>query len=398
LNPIKDDIHHSSYGVNLQAVIDGFRSYSPIMDYNLLAQESEWNFSGGVPKRTVARLEKKEMPVVENHTVMNKVGIYQSSQDAASAVLSISQRYARRMKVRDHGLRIRTIKQLDADLKEVGWEKSFSLYGWCAKGRNASERLHNARAVLQRIDYVDKLADNYFENFVKNALGDQFMERNTGSYLEDWMERRTKNQLLRLGNAWTETNKTNVAKGFLKSQAKFKAKEGFGYQVEAGQGVAGTDAALNVVMCAVAVEFMDLLQSAMKPRIMIDVGLNDASFEDWCMDNDAHSAVNLQVDISKQDSTHTIAIVKALCKLMLFLGVDDHIVDLLWHSRELYRVEYMGKLCAYNCSFMLRSGEPFTLAANCVMSAMIFFNEFTVIDMHEAAICFKGDDVYCSAS
>ncbi|AZT88619.1 polyprotein [Morchella importuna RNA virus 1] len=381
--------------------MEGLFAYHPDADYMTIVQESDWMFTNGVPKKCEVRLIKRDLPVVENGTILEKIGIYQSSNDAVSAVMSVSERYARHMKVdryekAQHNFDqvlsefSRRLKQGDVGLHHEMLDK----YSNVISGKTAVKINEEIAAAVTSRDEIAEMANELIDRFVGAYLdvGKISHGLNLANKLDQWMESRTNNQLRRMDMGWNEAQFTNISKGFLKTQAKFKAKEGFGCKLEPGQGVAGTNAAFNAVFCSVALEFASKLQECAKEGVLFDSGLNDQDFERWCKANNAYSSINFQADISKQDSTHTIALVLALCGLMEILGFDKWICDALWMSRSHYRVEYMDKLISYVCNFMLRSGEPFTLFGNIVMAAMVIAYEMELPEGSPKAI--KGDDVY----
>jgi hypothetical protein len=101
---------------------------------------------------------------------------------------------------------------------------------------------------------------------------------------------------------------------------------------------------------------------------------------------------DIQMDVSRQDSSHSPEIVLAFCMLMEYLGVDPDFCELYFRMRSLYFVKSLSPhLYSAEISFNLPSGDPFTLIANIFQMLCVVACRYKGVE--KAAIMQKGDDL-----
>jgi len=101
---------------------------------------------------------------------------------------------------------------------------------------------------------------------------------------------------------------------------------------------------------------------------------------------------NTQIDISRQDSSHSLVTVLTFCYFLAYLGVPEDLVELYFEFRCETAVKSLTPgVYLTEIRFTLGSGDPFTLICNMFQSlcTIIWVYVITILTM----LIIKGDDI-----
>jgi len=184
---------------------------------------------------------------------------------------------------------------------------------------------------------------------------------------------------------------------FLKTQVK--VKPGLNGQETHGQQIIANEPELTN-------QFFDLCRLAAKgfnetdrSDFITDSGFSDDDLEALMQQRGIAARIengrNLQIDLSKQDSTHRPAHVLAFALYLLSLGADEQRVYTYVAMRAMAFVKSLAaNLYKAVIKWNLTSGDPFTLIANCHMMKATLAVKYD--NLRACAGLQKGDDFTCS--
>jgi hypothetical protein len=196
-------------------------------------------------------------------------------------------------------------------------------------------------------------------------------------------------------SAFGETAKTLDRVVFAKTQTKAKATPGFAATLPKGQGVTTNSNSYGVRFAQAAALMYRNLPKLMRDGVYLDFGLSDLELETVLSESgalDAFTAFNVQLDVSRQDATHTPSHVGAFLRIALDCGVDEETMRLYFETVSEYRVKAMhtGRYRGIQ-RFNLASGDPFTLIRNVIQMLTTVACRFEGFE--QGYVLQKGDDM-----
>jgi hypothetical protein len=244
---------------------------------------------------------------------------------------------------------------------------------------------------------ADELLEAFFKAFIKQDA--DFIPLDNNTTFNDWLATRKMNTFQLDGYDFGETRESTEYHSFLKSHAKAKNKMGFGLKLEKGQTIAAGSQSYNARFSGYARQLTNALHQVMKGNAAMDIGMNEKAFEARCKEMGAYSENNTQIDCDSQDSSHREHHVVMLINLLrIFTDITDEDCAIYYHMRKSNTVTARNfgsdQQIKYNISWILPSGDPLTLLANCVHEAASLAYIFCLWLVEYTAFYEKGDDVY----
>jgi len=241
------------------------------------------------------------------------------------------------------------------------------------------------------------LFDRFVRSFVdpSNAVYD-----NTEDFSLRWISTRTPSFLQRLADEPFGTTKRSVTfHSFLKQQTKFKSTPGFAAAINYGQQIIANEASYSSVYGPPALAVYTRTRQLLRDGWIADIGLSDDELSDACAKKGllaAFTECNVQIDVTRQDSSHTAEIVLAFCMWLDFCGFDPELSELYFlHCSNFAVVSQAEHLFSGHISFNLASGDPFTLIRNFFQFSVVFAARYKcapTINGVEKGDDFIGDD------
>lgn len=246
-------------------------------------------------------------------------------------------------------------------------------------------------------DLADQLLKSFFKAYVDPSK-ESFVPIDFENGFNGWLRTRKLTAFQLDGYQFAEAKHTTEFRSFLKSHAKAKNAEGFGLQVEKGQTIAAGHQSYNARMTSYARQYQNAMQQILYDEVTQDVGFSDSAFEQKAKRLGMYSGNDTQIDLSSQDSTHREHHVIAFINLLrLTTDITDEDCALYYQMRKLYRVTARNfssdQKIAYETSWVLPSGDPFTLSANGAHEDMSIAYIFQLTREMYGTKEGKGDDI-----
>ncbi|AZF86093.1 polyprotein [Sclerotium rolfsii alphavirus-like virus 1] len=210
-----------------------------------------------------------------------------------------------------------------------------------------------------------------FRRFCACFLADERMQRvDLEDFSVRWLSTRAPAFLQRLADEpFSETARSVRFHAFLKQQVKYKSTPGFPASVNYGQQVIANEAPYSALFGPPALAAYTATLAAIRDDYVPDIGFSDDELSEYCRRRgmlERLSGPNMQVDVEKQDSSHTAEHVLAFCMWLDFLGFDPQLSELYFSHCSSYAVVSQAEPQLYRgrISFNLASGDPFTLLRN----------------------------------
>jgi len=164
-----------------------------------------------------------------------------------------------------------------------------------------------------------------------------------------------------------------------------------------GQTVIASDASYNALYGPFARKIERRLQQCLRDDVIADVGFSDRDLGRLLRERglvDVFLEEPMQMDISRQDSSHSKVTLLLFGLLIEYLGMPCDLVELYLEKRSLYKVRSMAP-CLYSgvLAYNLPSGDPFTLFCNIIHALTVLIER---MDVGKIAIIVKGDDLLLS--
>jgi len=245
-------------------------------------------------------------------------------------------------------------------------------------------------------DRTRRKAEWLFDKFVKDYFKTDGYVKPRQCNTADWLETRSKQFLAMLTRPqlFGELGRSTQHQAFLKTQDKVKAKPNFTAELQYGQTVIASDPSYNAYFGPHARGIEKSIQSLLRDDYLIDVGYSDRDLARLLRERNLFPLLcgddPCQIDVSRQDSSHSAVTVIVFALLLEYLGMPSDMCDLYVHKRSAYKVRSMAS-CLYSgvLSFTLPSGDPFTLICNIIHMMTVMSERYNM-----AGRCgiTKGDD------
>lgn len=235
-----------------------------------------------------------------------------------------------------------------------------------------------------------------FDRFVECYVDlDKCVQDQTEDFSIRWLSTRAPSFLKRLeDDPFGESARSVSFHAFLKQQTKFKAKPGYPAEINYGQTVIANEAAYSATLGPAALAMYSRTRQFMRDDWIPDIALSDEELSELCRRRglfERFEADNVQIDVTKQDSSHTAEIVLAFCMWIDFLGFDPELSELYFvHCSKYAVVSQAPNLYSGDISFNLASGDPFTLLRNFFQFCCVFGCRY--VEAKTMAGIEKGDD------
>jgi len=214
-----------------------------------------------------------------------------------------------------------------------------------------------------------------------------------GDRLAEWFSKRTPAFLSRIDEAFGTDRRSVTFDSFLKTQVKVKPEPGFPGLLNYGQQIISNPPGYLAAFAQAQSDCYANVSRMLRPGAIIDVGRSDEELASLINRLGADFTVNTQLDISRQDSSHSAAFVLAFAWFLEQLGVPQHLVDMYVLVRRHYAVRSLEPgLFSASISWCLPSGDPFTLLANCFMMQCTIAARYDHGILRSGVSIQKGDD------
>jgi hypothetical protein len=266
--------------------------------------------------------------------------------------------------------------------------------------RNVALRQTDVSRPVVSIAQAKTEARFLFRELKRQLFSDDFVTFPCYVDPDAWLDTRSSAYLHKLyeaNDAYLEAGHTTSHSAFLKTQDKVKPEPGFSATLTHGQTVIASSETYNARMGPAARNAAERIKDRLLPNVIMDVGYSDRELGRIIRETGIGREMlesNVQVDITRQDSSHTSVTLCVMLLVLEYVGVEQWVIDEYAERRSYYRFRsmapylYSGHLC-YN----LPSGDPFTLLANILHQATILVERFK-LDCKTAgrALLIKGDD------
>lgn len=259
------------------------------------------------------------------------------------------------------------------------------------------------RQLIEKKDLSSRTADIILEaqtmlrHYAISFFKKQYTARLTEDFFAEWVESRTSGYLVSLINAAPlgEDAASLVHTAFQKKQNKVKAEDPAApFGLSYGQEIIGSSPAWTAFYAASSRGVNANLVDVLRDDVIMDIGFSDAELSRLCRERGMFAKFRqsfTNLDISKQDSSHTAPHVLMFSMLAKLLGADEDAMDLYYLKRSTYRVNSLRPhLFACVVEFNLPSGDFFTLTANGVQATVTISQRYENVASH--AYLHKGDD------
>jgi len=245
----------------------------------------------------------------------------------------------------------------------------------------------------QDISDAKELFDGYIHSFCKDEY--QFHAVNNFGY--DYICSRTPTFIKSWDDPFGFAANSLARNSFLKTQVK--VKPGLQGAETHGQTVIANEASMTNHFGAYArLGYYGMAQMD-RDDFLTDAGFSDDELSQLLKERGIGARIescgNLQIDLTRQDSTHRPSHVLAYAMFLEFCNVPREICDLYIMLRSMAYVKSLAEgLYKAIIKWNLGSGDPFTLNANCFMMKSTLAVRYT--GLRYCAGIQKGDDFTCS--
>jgi len=271
----------------------------------------------------------------------------------------------------------------------------------------ARDRYHDIRNVIQRqlsepkdifitaqhVSDAKVMHERFIKSFCKSEwltycqehMGYDYYKTRTTTFVEAW------------NDPFGYAAKCFTRPTFLKTQVK--VKPGLNGAETHGQTVIANSPELTNYFGPYARLGYFGMQRAVRDDFIVDVGYSDIELNELIKQRGISARIeshgNIQIDLTKQDSTHRPAHVLAYSLFLQMCGVPEELCQLYVVIRSLAYFKSMAQN-AYKglLKWNLGSGDPFTLNANCHMMMSTLAVKYEGLEY--CAGLQKGDDFLCS--
>lgn len=213
----------------------------------------------------------------------------------------------------------------------------------------------------------------------------------------DYLANRTEQFIRAWNDPFLESSDTLRHPAFLKTQ--LKAKWDLQGQETHGQTVIANHSSKTNYFAHQCRLVINAMRETDRDDFISDIGYSDKELGNLCRERGILSRIvengNLQIDLSKQDSTHRPAHVIAFVLFAIENGCDP---DVMWNYALGRSRAFVKSLAPHlykaEIGDNLTSGDPFTLVANCFMMKCCLAVEYDGLE--NCAGMQKGDDFICS--
>ena len=270
--------------------------------------------------------------------------------------------------------------------------------GWSNLTNLIERQLDRSKAsIIQNKDYVEakRLYSRFRTCFYDKNATLLYSEEESTTWLLDSLSATIKQ--IAMSAPLMEDAKTIGVDAEFKTQSKAKAVEGFAATNPYGQSILANSKVFNAEFAAEQPKLYRNLARIVRPGVILDYGMTDDELSQHLLKlgvaDDFASATNLQVDISKQDSSHTAALLLVFIMIARDCGLSEESLQLYLTFCSSYKVKSRGADGAtFYISFNLGSGDPFTLIRNDIMELTIMAARY--FWAHKAVWVAKGDDIH----
>jgi len=255
---------------------------------------------------------------------------------------------------------------------------------------NEPKHLH---LTSQDISDAKQLFDAYTHSFCK----EEYEMHAVSDFGFDYISNRSPTFIKTWDDPFGYAANTLGRNGFLKSQVK--VKPGLNGQETHGQTIIANEASMTNYFGPYArLAYYGMAQMD-RDDFITDVGLSDDELSIRLKQSGIgariESSGNLQIDLTRQDSTHRPAHVLAYAMFLEFCNVPQEVCDLYVMMRSMAYVKSLAEgLYKAVIRWNLGSGDPFTLNANCFMMKSTMAVRYN--GLRYCAGVQKGDDFICS--
>jgi len=213
-----------------------------------------------------------------------------------------------------------------------------------------------------------------------------------------WLAETEVNALNAISSAYLgETSATLCVDAEFKTQTKAKAQASFAATLPYGQSILANTKEFNAFFCDIQPSIYLNAAKLLRDDVIMDYGMSDdelsAKLRQLGKAIDMNGANNIQADVSKQDSSHTAALLYAFILICKDCGVDNEKLEFYLAYAMRYRFRSRGvDATKSTVSFNLGSGDPFTLIRNDIMELCVIACRYR--DAETMTIVEKGDDVH----
>jgi hypothetical protein len=271
----------------------------------------------------------------------------------------------------------------------------------------ARDRYHDLRnLIIRQLNEPKKLfltaqdisdAKELFDNYVQGFCKDEYQFHAVNNFGYDYISSRTPTFIKTWDDPFGFAANSLSRNSFLKTQVK--VKPGLNGAETHGQTVIANEASMTNTFGAYArLGYYGMAQMD-RDDFLTDTGFSDDELSQLLKERgigariEAHG--NLQIDLTRQDSTHRPSHVLAYAMFLEFCNVPREICDLYVMLRSLAYVKSLAEgLYKAIIKWNLGSGDPFTLNANCFMMKSTLAVRYT--GLRYCAGIQKGDDFTCS--
>lgn len=232
-----------------------------------------------------------------------------------------------------------------------------------------------------------------FDRYCKSFMKKEFQARAIAEYGYDYFSSRSNAFVQGWNDPFGYAASSFRRNAFLKTQVK--VKPGLNGQETHGQTIIANEPELTnyfgpyARMGYVGMNFTD------RDDFITDTGFSDEELSRALIERGVGARIsserNIQMDLTRQDSTHRPAHVIAYCTFLEFCGVPSHVTELYLLIRSMSYVKSLAQnLYKAVINWNLGSGDPFTLNANCFMMKSSLATRYDGLEY--CAGIQKGDD------
>lgn len=232
------------------------------------------------------------------------------------------------------------------------------------------------------------------ERFSRTFLSKDATLNLEGDFAKYWFSRRSPAIFQRAEEFFGETSRSVTFSSFLKTQVKVKPAAGFAAGVNYGQQIVSHELGYALRMAASQSIAFARAGKILREGVIFDIGYSDnelaRKLRSFAPD---FEKCNTQIDLSRQDSSHDAVQVLCFAWFLSMVGVDDETISLYVAMRSRYGVKSQEPhLFRGEIAWSLPSGDPFTLLANCVMTAFSILGRYSERNLSKCVYLQKGDD------
>jgi len=240
-------------------------------------------------------------------------------------------------------------------------------------------------------------AKEIFDSYVQSFCGEEYEVHAVNNFGYDYISSRSPTFVKTWNDPFGYAASTVSRSSFLKTQVK--VKPGLNGQETHGQTIIANEASMTNFFGPYArLAYYGMAQMD-REDFITDVGLSDDELSMKLKEKGIGARIeafgNLQIDLTRQDSTHRPAHVLAYAMFLEFCGVPTEVCDLYVMMRSMAYIKSLAEgLYKAFIKWNLGSGDPFTLNANCFMMKGTMAVRYN--GLKYCAGIQKGDDFICS--